>query len=79
MIWYVEIFLTVPRIPRKVCVDIGGGGGGRVSDVEISGEFNMEVIGILTGPEKTCRHSEMGSRWREVEIAGVNCRYKLAI
>ena len=39
-------------------VDIAGG---RVSDVEISGEVNMEVIGILTGPEKTCRHSG-GSR-----------------
>ena len=52
MIWYVEIFLTVPRIPRKVCRHSGGGGGGgRVSDVEISGEFNIEVIGILTGPE----------------------------
>ena len=38
----------------NIYVDIAGG---QVSDVEISGEFDMEVIGILTGPEKSCRHS----------------------
>ena len=46
-------------------VDIAGG---RVSDVEISGEFNMEVIGILTGPEKTCRHTGGGGGGGGFEI-----------
>ena len=47
-------------VPKNY-VDIAGA---RVSHVEISGEFNMEAIEILTEPEKTCRQS--GGRDSEI-------------